>query len=553
MNAWAGAVRPAPLVARLRALRWPASAATVLPAAALIALVLTAHAWNMLHFPYLEDDEGTYFSQGYAVFHLGRLAPYTYFYDHAPIGWIQIGLWQLLTGNGHFSYELASGRVLMLLYQAGSVLLVYAIARKVSGRSWVALLAVLVFGLSTYGIYYHRRILLDNVAGFWILVSLFLLVGRSTLPRVWMSAAALAVAVLSKESAAAVLPAMAVLVARQTPRPSRPFAVVGWLVVAGLLISLYPLLALLKGELFPPGSVLGSSHPHVSLLCSLQFQAARGSDGGILSSSSAFWHAASSWAYREPLLVIGGSGAAMLAVSVFRRRRILSMIGWMVLSLWLFLGHGGIVSDFYLIPLLPLLALCLALVAGECVAALQKRAPAVAARRLGVAAITLIVCGCLACVAVAYERSGTGLFVRDPVDAQVAAVRWVQTHVPPSSNMIIDMYMFADLHYPQAGAPAFPHAEYYWTAADDPGVSRGLLHDDWRRVNYIVTTPQLIHDASVNGFPLIVPALEHSVAIAEFKTGGYELQVRQVDPSVTAMSFATPRRQKALPSCMTGQ
>jgi 4-amino-4-deoxy-L-arabinose transferase-like glycosyltransferase len=553
VSTWAGAARPAPVIARVRALRWPRSNATVLPAVVLIALVLTAHGWNMLHFPYLEDDEGTYFSQGWAVFHLGRLAPYTYFYDHAPIGWMQIGLWQLLTGNSHFGYELASGRVLMLLYQAGSILLVYAIALKVSGRSWVALLAVAVFGLSAYGIYYHRRILLDNVASFWILVSLFLLVGRITLPRVWLSAVALAIAVLSKETAVAVLPAIAVLVARRTPRTSRLFAVSGWLVVAGALISFYPLLALLKGELFPPGSALGSAHPHVSLLCALQFQASRGSDGGILSSSSAFWHAAGGWIYREPLLVIGGTGAALLAVSVLRRRSVVSMIGWMVLSLWLFLGHGGMVSDFYLVPLLPLLALCLALVAGECVSALKELAPAGAARRLSAAAIALIACVCLVSIAVGYERSGTGMFTRDPVDQQVAAVRWVQTHVPPSSNMIIDMYMFAELRYPRAGAPAFPHAEAYWMAADDPAVIRRVLHGDWRQVQYVVTTRQLIYDASVNGFPIVVPALEHSVAIADFKTGDGEVQVRRVDPAVTVKAFATAHRQKALPSCMTAR
>jgi 4-amino-4-deoxy-L-arabinose transferase-like glycosyltransferase len=553
MNVWAGAARPAPLIARLRALRLPASAATLLPAAALIALVLTAHAWNMLHFPYLEDDEGTYFSQGWAVFHLGRLAPHTYLYDHAPIGWIQIGLWQLLSGNGHLGYELASGRVLMWLYQAGSVVLVYAIAARVSGRSWVALLAVGAFGLSAYGIYYHRRILLDNIASFWILVSLFLLVGRITLTRVWLSAVALAVAVLSKEPAIAVLPAMAVLVARQTPRPSRPFAVIGWLVVAGLLISLYPMLALLKGELLPPGSVLGGGHPHVSLLCAVQFQASRGADGGILSGSSAFWHATGGWIYREPLLVIGGSAAALLAVTVFRGRSVVSMIGWMVLSLWLFLGRGGIVSDFYLIPLLPLLALCLALVAGDCVSALQKRARAGAAKRVGAAAIAVVVCGCMASEAVAYERSDRGLFVGDPVAAQVTAVRWVQTHIPPASNLIIDMYMFADLHYPRAGAPAFPHAEYYWTVADDPAVSHRLLHGDWRQVRYVITTPQMTHDASVNGFPIVVPALEHSVAIAAFDSGGWEVQVRRVDPSVTVRSFAAPRRETALPNCVSGR
>ncbi len=33
------------------------------------------------------DDEGTYVSQALAVLD-GSLAPYTYWYDHPPLGWI---------------------------------------------------------------------------------------------------------------------------------------------------------------------------------------------------------------------------------------------------------------------------------------------------------------------------------------------------------------------------------------------------------------------------------------------------------------------------------
>jgi hypothetical protein len=529
--------------------RWLPGKRELIPVALVIGVVLVAHTWNMLHFPYLEDDEGTYFSQGWAVFHLGRLAPYTYFYDHAPLGWIQIAIWQLFSGDAHFGYALASGRVLMLLYQVGSVLLVYTIARRVSDRAWVALLAVATFGLSSYGIFYHRRILLDNIAGFWMLLSVYFLVGRVTLPRVWLSALALAIAVLSKEPALAVLPAMAVLVARQTIPPARLFAVVGWVALAGSLISLYPLLALLKGELFPPGAALSSHHPHVSLLCALQFQAGRGADGGILDGASAFWHEATSWAYREPLLVIGGSAAALIAVSAFRRQRVISMLGWMALSLWVFLGRGGQVLDFYLVPLLPLLALCLALVAGECVSALRRQMPERLAPALAACAAALVVAACSTGVAVAYERSGHGLFTKRPVDAQVGALRWVQAHVSPASRMLIDMYMFADLHYPRAGAPAFPRAEYYWKVADDPEISRGVFQGDWHNVDYVIATPQLTHDASVNDFPIVVPALEHSIAVADFNSGGWDVQVRQVDPRVS-VAFAS-RRHPALPSCMT--
>src|SRR5215217_4607702 len=43
------------------------------------------------------DDEGTYVAQAWAILHQGRLAHYTYWYDHPPLGWIQIAGWAWLT------------------------------------------------------------------------------------------------------------------------------------------------------------------------------------------------------------------------------------------------------------------------------------------------------------------------------------------------------------------------------------------------------------------------------------------------------------------------
>ena len=299
-------------------------------AAFVVLLVVVSQGLDMLHYPYLEDDEGTYLAQAWAVFHLGRLTPYTYIYDHAPLGWIQIAIWQLLT-FGRFGSSVTSGRVLMLVYQVGSALLVLATGRRASGKVWVGLLAACLFSLSSYGIYYHRRILLDNVATFWILVSLYLLVERPTLSRIWLSGVAIGIAVLSKETAIAVMPALLLIAARRTPRPARLFGVFGWLALAASVCSTYVLIALLKGELFKPGTLLGGSSP-TSASCARSNGSRRGATtAGCWTPRASSGTRSLAWAHAEPLLVIGGTGAALIAITVLRRDAIVSGIGLAVL------------------------------------------------------------------------------------------------------------------------------------------------------------------------------------------------------------------------------
>jgi hypothetical protein len=51
--------------------------------------------------PQRVDDEGTYVAQAYAVSRLGDLSHYTYWYDHPPLGWIQIAVW----GKAHLRLQ----------------------------------------------------------------------------------------------------------------------------------------------------------------------------------------------------------------------------------------------------------------------------------------------------------------------------------------------------------------------------------------------------------------------------------------------------------------
>src|SRR5260370_37781053 len=51
------------------------------------------HGYNLFHYPLYVTDEGIYIQQAWSVLREARLSPYTYFYDHAPAGWLVIAGW----------------------------------------------------------------------------------------------------------------------------------------------------------------------------------------------------------------------------------------------------------------------------------------------------------------------------------------------------------------------------------------------------------------------------------------------------------------------------
>lgn len=132
----------------------------------LVIIALVAHAFNMFHYPSINrnEDEGIYMSQAWAVLREGTLSPYTYWYDHAPAGWILISGWLLLTG-GPFAFGSAidSGRVLMLVLHLGMVPLLYHLTRKLGASIPMSALAVFLFSVSPLAITHQRMVLLDNI------------------------------------------------------------------------------------------------------------------------------------------------------------------------------------------------------------------------------------------------------------------------------------------------------------------------------------------------------------------------------------------------------
>jgi endo-1,4-beta-D-glucanase Y len=518
---------------------WLASHREALWVALIVLIGALIHGYNMFGFPYFESDEGTYMAQAWAVVHLGALAPYTYWYDHAPGGWLQIAAWTLITGGFEtFGSAVSSGRVLMLLMQIGSLYMVYRIARNVSGGVVAPTLAALTFALSAYGTYYHRRVLLDNIATFWMLLSITLLTERGlSLKQVWLSALALGMSILSKELTIFLVPVLAYLVWYRARGAQRSFAVLGWLAIVGALFSNYFLLATLKGELFPTGTWLGGTADHVSLLGSLVYQTGRDHDAGLLDINSTFWIAVRGWMVEEPLLLLAGSVGTLICLPLLVRRRMAGLLGLATLSLWAFLGRGGVTLPFYLVPLLPLLAINLGLAVGAIaggLAALLGRLGRPGAL-LGGALQAGALLGCLAFSPLGYRNPHLE-FGNDPLvlwhsrqaDVIKLSSDWISQHIPPSSRMIIDQSMWMELHATPERAAAFERAHYYWKVMEDKEIRDGVFAGDWHTVDYIITTNQMLGDVGRSADTLVKEAIRHSTPVAKFDTGGWPVEVRQV-------------------------
>ncbi|GAA3064756.1 hypothetical protein GCM10020000_55490 [Streptomyces olivoverticillatus] len=325
----------------------------------LLALILLVQGWNITGFPNLSDDEGTYLAQAWAVQQGKGLAHYTYWYDHPPLGWIQIAAVTWLPSLFFpDAVSVAPMRCAMLLVSAVSVVLVYVLGRRLGLRRWAAGLGMALFGLSPLSVVLQREIFLDNIAVMWMLVAFCLAASpRCHLWHHFGAGLAAAVAVLSKETMLVILPALLVTMWQHSHRDTRKFAVTGAVTACGLVGLAYPLFALLNNELFPgPG--------HVSLIDGISYQMSRAGSGFLLSPGSGAHRVLQSWLYYDRVLPLCGLAAAVLLVATARRSRTGRALAGPALAAVILalvaLRPSGYLPAMYVIQTLPFLALALA-------------------------------------------------------------------------------------------------------------------------------------------------------------------------------------------------
>ncbi|POX49962.1 glycosyltransferase family 39 protein [Streptomyces sp. Ru72] len=497
----------------------------------LLAAILTVQGWNIADYPTLSDDEGTYLAQAWAVQNGHGLAHYTYWYDHPPLGWVQLAL--LTWIPAHLDAGLmtvGSMRAVMLLVSAVSAVLVYVLARRLKLPMWASGLAMVLFGLSPLSVVLQREIFLDNIAVMWTLLAFTLAASPSR--HLWHhfgAGLAAAAGVLTKETMLVVLPAVFLTMWRHSHRDTRKFALTGAITACALIGLSYPLFALLKGELLPGAG-------HVSLWDGIRYQMSRAGSGFILDPGSGSYGVLHSWLYYDRVLPLGGLAGALLLLLTWRwsvTARTLAGPALAVAVLTLVaMRPSGYLPAMYVIQALPFLALVLAGAAASVVHLVLHRRrvgtekPYVTWARYAVAALLVAAAGAYV-VPRWYDGDRTAV-TADANAPYRAASHWLGSQVsdPEGTRVLVDDALWLDLVH--AGYRPGLGAIWFYKADLDPAVTKTMPHG-WRDIDYVVASPTVRRDA-VN-LPGVRAALQHSTPVATFGTGPDRIEIRRIDQS----------------------
>ncbi|MFE9019968.1 ArnT family glycosyltransferase [Streptomyces sp. NPDC007808] len=494
----------------------------------LLAAILVVQGWNIADYPTLSDDEGTYLAQAWAVQEGRGLAHYTYWYDHPPLGWIQIALLTWIPAAlSPESMTVGTMRAAMLVISAVSAVLVYVLGRRLSLPRWAAGLGMVLFGLSPLSVVLQREIFLDNLAVMWTLLAFALAASPSR--HLWHhfgAGIAAATAVLTKETMLFVLPAVLITMWRHSHRDTRKFAVTGAVTACALIGLSYPLFALLKGELFP-----GSGH--VSLWDGIKYQMTRPGSGFILDQGSGSHGVLRSWLYYDRVLILGGLAGGLLLLATWRwsvtARALAGPSCAVVILALVAMRPNGYLPAMYVIQALPFLALVLAGGTASVAHAVLRRGRSEAEKRYVTggryALAAVLALGAGAYVVPRWYDGDRTAVTADANAPYQAASRWLSTEVedPESTRVLVDDALWLDLVH--AGYEPGRGVIWFYKADLDPAVTKTMPRG-WKDLDYVVASPTVRRDAV--DLPNVRAAIEHSKAVAVFGTGEDRIEIRRI-------------------------
>jgi len=480
--------------------------------AAVVTPVAIAHAWGMTRYPAFFDDEGTYVSQAYAVDNLHVLAPYAYWYDHPPLGWLLLGAWaKLFPVFSATLFAIAAARMLILLLLIVSSGLVYGIARRLGVRRSLSGFATLLFGLSPLAIHYQRMVLLDNIAVAWLLAAFFLaLTPRRRLAAYAASALCLAAAVLTKETFLLFLPAIAYMIWTTCPATTRRFAFAVFGALFFCTAGFYPLFAALRGEL------LHGVH-HTSLLDGIRFQLERTGGGSILAAGSGTQSLADTWLDLDPIL-LGFSIPLIPVLLAVRRLRPVGIA--LAIPVAMALRPGSYIPAMYVVGLLPFAAIAVPAVSEEAAKWSRRdhRRFAAAGKIAGALAAVALVAAPAAIAAPMWMKRDEQMFSTNDVSADERAVDWLAAHVSPDSTLLVDNTIWTDLV--QRGFER-DRTVWFYKLDLDPAVRM-----PWWRFDYVVRSN--IFAGNLYWLPQSRLVFDHSEPVAVFTTKHERVEIRRV-------------------------
>ena len=202
----------------------------------------------------------------------------------------------------------------------------------------------------------------------------------------------------------------------------------------------------------------------------------------------------------------------------------------------LYLMRGSVMLEFYVVPLIPFLAMNLGIFGAILLQPLARLRPTVLSASMQGIVILTLWAGLLSPTAgyffVKDEYGKTvphDLYKLGLTYLQVDQLAYIRQHIPPTARIIMDDDLWVQLH---DVAPYYQFAHPHWKAAADPTVRDKLFHRNWQNIDYIVLSNKMLQALEGNNGDgnenYILEALQHSQQIWDEKRGGIEVQIFQV-------------------------
>ncbi len=468
--------------------------------------IIFYHYQNMFFYPYYENDEGIYQSQAWAISQLKSLTPYTYWYDHAPAGWIILNIATNLIG-GFFKFNISgmpsmdTGRIVILLFKIITSVLIYFIVKNITNKYYLAAIAMLTSAIGPLAVYYQRRILLDNIMVMSVITSLFFLSRKKIgIIAIMVSGFFFGLSVLIKESAIFFLPGFITLVLLRTNKERRFVITSLWCMFAGTILLIYPLFAYLKTELFP-------SQERVSLLGTIAYHSSRGRSLPFWDRNSDFLYNLSIWQLKDSnyLILVGISlmiGALMLLVN---KNKYLLVTMILLASMIGFMLRGGIVIDFYILPIIPFVAILIAVI-------LNILIEDYSVKKFIIIPSTLLIMS--VCLVMSFNSKFGKELVNNKDNTQLAkSIDYIRKNINPDTKFIVDYSMWLDLRENNS----FNNAHYFYKLDVDPEVKKDVFNNDWKKVEYVAASHQTYRTISESEAPILKKTMDNAFLLADFR------------------------------------
>jgi 4-amino-4-deoxy-L-arabinose transferase-like glycosyltransferase len=492
-----------------------------LAVALFLGIAFVMRAVHLFNFPSYTADEGNIMANAWSILH-GHITPNIYSYSQPPIGWIQIAGWLELTGGtASFGNIINSGRVFMLVLALASSLLLYLITSRMSGSRSAALLAMVLYTFTTLSMIYRQEVLLENIGIFWLLLSLCLITaGKSRLQTFVFAAVAFGIAILSDEVFVCFLPVMLYAVWLYSTPFQRKFSFLTFLYIVLVIASTYVLLALLNGELLPSGLFSGNTGQHASLIGSF-VQLSREPFNSKLFAES--WN---TWVLYSWLFLAAGVIAMFVNILGGIKNRFQLLAALLAATYCVVLLGSRTVSPFSIVPLLPFLALNIALALNNPIRWLTRKSGFDLARAL----LLFILVGAFIPASIQQVEP---VIAQNTTESQQQTILWVRDNVPHNAVIVVPSYMYSDFR--GQGSPgntvSFSNTYIYTDLTSDSQITNGQLKQNWQNINFLVVDSSMDNDIRGGGqYELLDEAIHHGTLRATYGTAkdGTLIKIYQV-------------------------